>query len=316
MSEESGTPTESAAPETPHVSIGENGAFVFSQEALDAMDNVQPFEDPPEAPEEAIPAAAAAAVPPTRTIKHNGQAVEVPADREIEFLQKGYDYEHRMQGLEQERAKLQSYNGLVSAIESSPAIRAKVSEALGYTQTPAAPQTPQFDDPIEQLKWETRQEVMKEVEERFMKPMQAQNEQSAHQNQLNSIRQQVQTDPQFNDIQAAILEQIKALPESVGKNLYQQLDQDPRAYVDMFNNMKARLKPTAAAPQPQAVTPPTPTKRETKAPLLESGLNAAAPAAQQAFGSIRAPRQGAPDVVDLGLRVGQALAAAGEFFRQ
>ena len=90
---------------------------------------------------------------------------------------------------------------------------------------------------------------------------------------LDRVRAEVQKDPQFNEVQAAILDQIKSMPESIGRNLYLQLDQDPRAYIDMFQTVKQRL----AKSQPQSKeqgTAPEPVKRETKAPILEQGNNA------------------------------------------
>lgn len=286
MSEEqSGTPTEAAPQE--YASIGDNGEMILSPEALDAMDNVQPPAD-----EEATPIAEAEAevdatpAPTARKIKHNGQEVEVSPDDEVALIQKGYDYDYKMAALETERARLQQYNGLVSAIEASPDVRQKVSAALGYAQDASAKtsanETPVFDDPIEQLKWETRQEVMREVEEKFIRPMQQQSQQQTHAQTLNNVRQQVQADPQFKEIQAEIVRTIKALPESVGKNLYSQLDQDPRSYMDMFNTTKERLRILPVPDKPQAKEAiPAPTKRETKAPLLESGNNDAPSASEQ-----------------------------------
>jgi len=269
MEEASGTPTEQ------HVSLSDSGAIVLSPEAMAAMENVTPPAEEvspqaePEAPqEEVIPTP-----PATRTIKYNGQEIAINAEDEVPLLQKGYNYEAKMAQLEAERAKLQSYNGLVSAIEASPEIRAKVSQALGYETQPAQPQAPQFDDPIEQLKWEVRQEVLKEVKAQFIDPMQQQTAATTHQQQINGLRQQVQADPQYKEVQAAIIEQIRALPESVGKDLYARLDQDPRAYTDMFNSVKARLATITPKPRP-ATEAPQPTKRETKAPILESGNNA------------------------------------------
>lgn len=262
-----------ATPAIEHASIGENGAIILSEEALAAMDNVQPPDDEtPEAEETPIEATPAPIVeaPVSKKIKHNGQEVEVPADKEIEYLQKGYDYDFKLAQIDAERTKLAAYNGMVQAIETSPAIRQKVSEALGYQPPQAAPEVPQFDDPIEQLKYETIQATLKAVQEQYIAPMQAQTQQSAHMQHLNSVRQQVQADPQFQEVQTAIMDQIKALPESVGKNLYLQLDQDPNAYIEMFKTVKARLKPTEPQTTPQSEAP-QPTKRETKAPLLETG---------------------------------------------
>jgi len=271
MSEETTTPVE-------HASIGENGVIMLSDEALAAMENVETPDVPDEHIEEVTPAPIVEA-PTARKIKHNGNEVEIAPEQEIELLQKGYNYEQKMAQLESERAKIQSYNGLVSAIEASPEIRQKVSQALGYQPAPVKEETPQFDDPIEQLKWETRQEVMREVEEKFVKPMQQQTEATAHMQAVNATRQQVQADPQYDAVQAEIIRTIQALPESVGKNLYLQLDQDPRSYLEMFNSTKERLKLTSTTPTVKEV--PEPTKRETKAPLLETGNNNAPDASEQ-----------------------------------
>lgn len=263
MSEEQGTPTE-------HVSMGENGAIILSEEAQRVMEGIEDsaLDKPAEV---AKPAAEQVPVSETNTrkIKHNGQEIEIPSDKEIELLQKGYDYDFKKAQIEQERAKLSAYQGLVSAIETSPEIRAKVSQALGYQNQPQVIEQPQFDDPIEQLKWEMRQEVLKEVEEKYAKPFQQQMQMQNQMTVLERVRQQVQADPQYNEVQTAIMEQIKSMPESIGKNLYLQLDQDPKAYMEMFQTVKQRLK-SITTTEPQAKLP-EPSKRETKAPILEQG---------------------------------------------
>lgn len=273
----------SATPAAEHVTINESGTIVLSPEAMAAMENVQapdPVADNTAADQNTPPQVDIPSPLATRTIKHNGQEVEVPLDQELALIQKGYNYETKMAQLEAERVKLQSYNGLVSAIEASPEIRQKVSQALGYETQPQPPTAPQFDDPIEQLKWEVRQDVLKEVKSQFIDPIHQQTAQSQHQIQINNLKQQVQADPQFPQIQAAIIDQIRSLPESVGKDLYQRLDQDPRAYVDMFNTIKSRIGTLTPNQSPAAEATPQPTKREVKAPILESGNNAPDTAAQ------------------------------------
>ena len=275
MSEEvSGTPTE-------HVSMGENGAIILSEEAQAVMEGIEyPNLDEEGKVEEATPAEPELPKVETRKIKHNGQEVEITPDKEIELLQKGFDYDFKRSQIEQERAKLQAYQGLVSAIEASPEIRAKVSQALGYQNQAQVIEQPQFDDPIEQLKWETRQEILKEVEEKYAKPFQHQMQMQNQMTALERVRQQVQADPQFKEVQTAIMEQIKSLPESVGKNLYLQLDQDPKSYLEMFHSVKSRLAPPQQQAQ-QDTKLPEPTKRETKAPILEQGNNAETVTAEQ-----------------------------------
>ena len=269
---EQGTPTEQT-----HVSLSDSGNIILSEEAMAVMEGIEApkLDEPQEAP----PAAEEPPKVEAKKIKHNGQEIEITPDREIELLQKGYDYDFKKQQIEAERAKLQAYQGLVSAIEASPEIKAKVSQALGYqTAQPPVNEQPSFDDPIDQLKWEIRQEVLQEVKQ-MAKPLEQQLQMQQQMTVLDRVRAEVQKDPQFNDVQAAIIEQIKAMPESIGRNLYLQLDQDPKAYMEMFQTVKQRL----AKPQPQtkAAELPEPTKRETRAPILEQGNNAESITAEQ-----------------------------------
>lgn len=260
MSEEQGTPTE-------HVSMGENGAIILSEEAQAVMEGIEyPNLDEEGKVDEATPAKPELPKVETRKIKHNGQEVEITPDKEIELLQKGFDYDFKRSQIEQERARLEPYR----VIEANPQLKQQVAALLmGHQNQPQVIEQPQFDDPIEQLKWEMRQEVLKEVEEKYAKPFQQQMQMQNQMTVLERVRQQVQADPQYNEVQTAIMEQIKSMPESIGKNLYLQLDQDPKAYMEMFQTVKQRLKSTTTT-EPQAKLP-EPSKRETKAPILEQG---------------------------------------------
>jgi hypothetical protein len=259
MSEEqTGTPT------VEHVSMSDSGVILLSPEAEAALSGEEwettadPAKEEPAQPQEGAPT--------KRKIKWMGDEVEIAPEQETELLQKGYNYEQKMQQLEQEKARLQAYSGLVNAIEGSPAIKQKVAAALGYGEQKQEAEPVEFDDPIEQLKWETRQAVLKEVEEKFIKPITAQSAQQAHMQRLNMVKQQVSQDPQYIEIQNEIVKTIQSMPEGIAKNLYIQLDQDPVAYMDMFNTVKQRMKPLTTN-QPQASTS---TQRATKAPLLET----------------------------------------------
>lgn len=272
MSEEvSGTPTE-------HVSMGENGAIILSEEAQAVMEGIEyPNLDEEGKVDEATPAEPEPPKVETRKIKHNGQEVEITPDKEIELLQKGFDYDFKRSQIEQERARLEPYR----VIEANPQLKQQVAALLmGHQPQAQVIEQPQFDDPIEQLKWETRQEILKEVEEKYAKPFQHQMQMQNQMTALERVRQQVQADPQFKEVQTAIMEQIKSLPESVGKNLYLQLDQDPKSYLEMFQTVKSRLAPPQQQAQ-QDTKLPEPTKRETKAPILEQGNNAETVTAEQ-----------------------------------
>ena len=80
MSEEQGTPTE-------HVSMGENGAIILSEEAQAVMEGIEyPNLDEEGKVDEATPAKPELPKVETRKIKHNGQEVEITPDKEIELL--------------------------------------------------------------------------------------------------------------------------------------------------------------------------------------------------------------------------------------
>jgi len=234
----------------------------------------QPAPDrPPEKPKEDKPEVT------KRKIKWQGQEVELDPDKEVEFIQKGFDYTQKMQQLAEERNQLTPHLGVVKAIQNDPALRQKIAEHLigGQAgQQPVQQQPPKFDDPIEQLKWETKQEVMWEVEQKIARPMQEQNAALTHQQLLSQVASKVQTDPLYTDVQAALHHEVRSLPPSVAQNVYMQYDQNPRAYLEAYQ--LARQRVIAAKQQTQAPkgqTPmPEPVKREEHAPILEGAKNA------------------------------------------
>lgn len=224
-----------------------------------------------------------------RKIKWQGQEVEVDPDKEVELIQKGFDYTQKMQQLAAERDLLTPHVGVLKAIQQDPALQRKIAEHL--TGRPAESQreekAPQFDDPIEQLKWEIRQEVLKEVEEKHVKPIQAQTQQMTHQQMLSSVRSQVQSDPLFPEVQQAIAANVQAIAQTMGPeiagNMYRQLDQDPNVYLKAYHSMRpiiaARKQGNSQTQPPPASNPnaanlPEPTKREERAPILESANSA------------------------------------------
>ena len=200
-----------------------------------------------------------------RKIKWQGQEVEVDPEKEVELLQKGYDYTQKMQALAAERELITPHIGVIKAMQQDPTLRQKIAEH--FTGTPKV-ETPQFDDPIEQLKWETRQQTLKDVEEKFIKPMQMQQTQMTHQQVLANTRAQVQADPLFAEVHKAILDEVNSLPPSVQKTVYLQLDQDPKAYLETYQLKRQQLSAKKQTPMPE------PTKREDHAPILESAKSA------------------------------------------
>lgn len=251
----------------------------------------------PEKPPEATPPPAA--TPPATTpdpatqqqqrrkIKWQGQDVELEPDKEVELLQKGFDYTQKMQALAAERDLLTPHIGVVKAIQADPDLQRMIAEHLTGrpAETRREEKTPQFDDPIEQLKWEIRQDVLKEVEEKHVKPIQAQTQQMTHQQRLSSVKADVQADPLFAEVQQAITANVQAIAQTMGPeiagNMYRQLDQDPNAYLKAYHSMrpiiaarKSQSQSPPASGGPPPANRPEPTKREERAPILESANSA------------------------------------------
>jgi hypothetical protein len=198
-----------------------------------------------------------------RKIKRHGQDIEIDPSQEDSLISMGYDYTQKMQSLAAERDMITPYVGVVKAMQTDPVLAKKIAEHL--SGTPEQPQKQQFDDPIEQLKWETKQEALTEIR----KEMQAQFAPLHRQSALQQVKSQVQADPDYQAVHNAIIEMVNGLPPAIQKTTFLQLDQDPKAYLETFADMKARIKTTPPAKQPDATTP-TPVKREAKAPLLET----------------------------------------------
>jgi len=197
--------------------------------------------------------------PQKYTIRWQGQENEVTQDELLNLAQKGFDYTQKTQALAQERDNLAPIQGLATLLRSDPVKAAQIAAILSG-QAPQTPQVQRFDDPIEQLKYETKQEALAEIRQEFQQniaPIQ-------RQQMLNEVRMQVQRDPDYQTVHSQIVEMVKSQPPMVQQHMYQQLDQDPQAYLDAFRHFKTQ-KATPAKPIPASV------KRETKAPILASG---------------------------------------------
>ncbi len=192
-------------------------------------------------------------------IKWQGQEKELSEEEIIDLAQKGFDYTQKTQALALERDQLAPYQGLANRIKADPALAQKIAVLLsGQPQEEAK----KFDDPIEQLKWETKQETMAEIRKELQQTLTPLHRQQA----LTQVRMQVQTDPDYREVHEKIIQMVQSQPPALQKNLYMQLDQDPNAYLQAFQFFKQQKS--------QVVTPleqPKPIKKETRAPILESG---------------------------------------------
>jgi hypothetical protein len=238
---------------------------------MDLLENTDPNssgtvvsrrEEPKEIPVVAPAEQSAAEEPDKFTIKWQGQDKEVTQDELFDLAQKGFDYTQKTQALAQERDQLAPYQGLAKLIQSDP-LKANQIAAILSGQQPKEAEKPKFDDPIEQLKWETKQETLAEVRREMRQNLVPLHRQQA----LSQIKQQAQADPDYKEIHQKIIELVKAQPPSLQKTMYLQLDQDPKAYMEAFQHFKKQM----SQEEPSAPIVPKPTKKETHAPILESG---------------------------------------------
>lgn len=191
------------------------------------------------------------------TIKWQGQEKEVTQDELFELAQKGYDYTKKTQDLAQERDNLAPYIGLANTIKARPDIANKVAELIAG-KTPEQVQS--FDDPIEQLKYEIEQKAASIADQKIANALQPLQRVQV----LNAVRAEVQRDPDYGKIHQSIIDMVKSQPPMVQKTLYAQLDQDPQAYLEAFQHFKKNMSPEVKE-LPKVV------KKETHAPILESG---------------------------------------------
>ena len=215
----------------------------------------------PAEPEPAAEAEPTVAETDKHTIKWQGQEKEVTQDELLDLAQKGFDYTKKTQNLAQERDQLAPYIGLANKIKSDPLLANQIAALISGQPLQREPEKPQFDDPIDQLKWETKQETIAEMR----KELQQQITPLQRQQALNQVKMGVQADPDYTEVHQKIVDMVKAQPPTIQKTLYLQLDQDPHAYLEAFNHFKTQLKKPNAPPKPE------PIKKTAHAPILESG---------------------------------------------
>lgn len=197
-------------------------------------------------------------------IKWEGEDKEVSQEELLELAQKGFDYTRKTQRIAEERNELAPYIGLANKIKSDPNLANQISALIaGQPIVQAAPKIVS-DDPVEQLKYEMKQEIMAEMEQKLQKTVAPMNKQQA----LDRVRMQVQTDPMFKDVQADIVKMVQAQPKALQRNMFLQLDQDPAAYLQAFEHFK---KIRQSSNPVESVAAPKPVATKTKAPILEAG---------------------------------------------
>jgi hypothetical protein len=198
--------------------------------------------------------------PEKYTIKWQGQEKEVSQDELLDLAQKGFDYTKKTQDLALERDNLAPYVGLANRIKADPLLANQIAALVSGQTIAPKPEVRQFDDPIEQLKWEIKQETLAETKREIAQAAQPIQKLQV----LNAVKSEIQRDPDYTEIHQQIIDMVKSQPPAIQRTLYLQLDQDPQAYMETFQQFK---KNRAS----KVTETPKPVKTESHAPILESG---------------------------------------------
>ena len=278
MEQEVNAPEATQANPSDFVSVSEDGNIVLSPEAEAIMEGKEPEvqETTPEPKQEEPPKEEVKETPkeepkPKRKIKHNGVEVEIDPDQEESLISMGYDYTRKTQEVADMRKKVEPYAYLIDAMNANADLKEKIVGVLkGDTPKEKPP-----EDPVELVKFEAKQEALKEAEQTIAKPLKEEIARLAYKQAVDAAKARVQADPMAKEVHAAIVEVIKTMPESIGRPFYNRIDNDPQAYLETYEQQRAILvakqKQKESEKPPESDEVPKPTKRETHAPILESG---------------------------------------------
>jgi hypothetical protein len=222
-------------------------------------------------------------------IKVNGEEMELPEDKLVALAQQGVDYTRKTQALSERSKQLEAWGAVINRIQSEPQLQARFRALFDDSQAQQAPvQQPQGNeppaDPIDRLKWEIRQEVMAEVEGKI-KPLAERPAQLEQAMTLQSFKNEIQRDPVYPQALKLVQQYVANQPEFAREALYQRLDRDPRAFLEVYGPARAhaltqaqQAREAQAAPAPEPK--PAPVQRTVKpreaAPTLESAGGAPA----------------------------------------
>ena len=257
-----------------HVSLSD-GNIVLSPEAEAILDGKEPIVEEPKQesqpetkePEKEPPQKEEKA---KRVIKWKGEDIEIDPAKEEELLQKGFDYTQKTQALAAERDMITPYVGLVKAMQNDPNLQKHIADYLkGETKKPEPVES---DDPIEQIITQAEKRAYERVQKELIEPIQKKTDQMTLEQVISSVSAEVRKDPLYNEVDKAMRDYIAEMPEVVGRPLFNQLNTDPKSYLETYNKFRTKIaeKQTKPEPEPEAEKIPEPVKRETRAPILES----------------------------------------------
>jgi hypothetical protein len=206
-------------------------------------------------------------------LKVDGQELEVDEAHAISLAQMGAHYTREMQALRDKERQMAPYDALFQQLQRDPNLNQYISQ---YYQNQGKPETPPtFEDPIEQLKWETKQQTIKEIEDKYFKPLMQQRATEKQEAVIERTRNQVQRDPLFTQTHAEIERWVRTLPTKDMVTTVQKLDTDPNAYLAVYKQAREFVsKQPVTTPGKEAPVPPAPKEGTEHAPILEKPGNA------------------------------------------
>lgn len=222
-------------------------------------------------------------------IKVNGEEMELPEDKLVALAQQGVDYTRKTQALSERSKQLEAWSAVIGRIQSDPQLQSRFKALFDDSQAQAPAQQPQGNeppaDPIDRLKWEIRQEVLAEVEGKI-KPLAERPAQLEQAMTLQAFKSEIQRDPVYPQALKLVQQYVANQPEFAREALYQRLDRDPRAFLEVYGPARAhalaqaqqaqQAREVQAAPEPKPAQVQRTVKPREAAPTLESAGGAPA----------------------------------------
>lgn len=275
-------PPDSAPVEQP---ASDSSFDTMMDKAAARMAGDQPQAPAPQDKPEAAQAAEPAAPPPVENkeepkhkIKVGGEEREVTQSELMELASKGADYTRKTQELARERDRIAALDALAKRLESDSGFRDHV---FGYGQSQATPaqQFPQDRppaDPVERLRWEAVQQAKAEVM-REMAPLMEQIPALQAMQRIEATKATIRQDPAASQVIEAMQAYVKAQPAPFRDRIFQELDTNPDAFMNVYADFRERLNSMAAKRAPATPPPAAPQQPKTAPPpTLESSGNVAA----------------------------------------
>jgi hypothetical protein len=159
------------------------------------------------------------------------------------------DYTRKMQEIAAMRQQLEPHKVFIDHLSQNPDIAAKVIELVkgGPPQPPQQEVVP--DDPIEALKYEAKQEVMRELAP-VLDELRNQNKRVEQKSTIAATLNEVQRDPLYEETHGkldAYVKQDYARIHGVeaAQDLFRRLDTNPELYKQMYSRFREEKKVTA-----------------------------------------------------------------------